>query len=58
MVRVSKIAAFLLRGEMHVDSSGSNIDDCFNSAEELSPKDDGWIILVFSHVNNLKIIWS
>ena len=53
IVRVSKIAAYLLRGEMHVDFSGSNVDDCFNGAEERSPKDDGWIVLVFSHVNNL-----
>ena len=55
IIRVSKIAAYLLRGEVHVDFSSSNVDDCFNSAEEMSPKDDGWIILVFSHVNNLKI---
>ena len=54
IVRVSKIAAYLLRGEVHVDFSGSNVDDCFNGAEERSPKDDGWIVLVFSHVNNLK----
>ena len=54
IVRVSKIAAYLLIGEVHVDSSGSNVDDCFNGAEERSPKDDGWIVLVFSHVNNLK----
>ena len=58
IVRVSKIAEYLLREEVHVDFSGSNIDDCFNGAEERSPKDDGWILLVFSHVNNLKIIWS
>jgi len=43
IVRVSKIAAYLLRGEMHVGFSGSNVDDCFNGAEERSPKDDGWI---------------
>jgi len=55
IVRVSKIAVYLLRGEVYVDFSGSNIDDCFNGAEEWSPKDDGWIVLVFSHVNNLKI---
>ena len=54
IVRVSKIAAYLLRGEVHVDFSGSNVDDCFNSAEERSLKDDGWIILVFSRVNNLQ----
>ena len=53
-VRVSKIAAYLLRGEMHVDFSGSNVDDCFNGAEERYLKDDGWIILVFSHFNNLQ----
>ena len=53
IVRVSKIAVYLLRGEVHVDFSGSNVDDCFNSAEERTPKDDGWIVLVFSHVNNL-----
>ena len=55
IVRVSKIAAYLLRGEVHVDFSGSNIDDCFSGADEWSPKDDGWIVLIFSHVNNLKI---
>ena len=49
IVRVS------LRGEVHVDFSGSNVDDCFNGAEEQSPKDDEWIVLVFSYVNNLKI---
>ena len=54
IVKVSKIAAYLLRGEVHVDFSDSNIDDCFNGAEERSPKDDGWIVLVFSHVNNLQ----
>ena len=27
IVRVSKIAAYLLRGEVHVDFSGSNVDD-------------------------------
>jgi len=53
--RVSKIAAYLLRGEVHVDFSGSNVDDCFNGAKEQSPKDDGWIVLIFSHVNNLKV---
>ena len=58
IVRVSKTAAYLLRGEVHVDFFGSNVDDCFNGAEERSSKDDGWIVLVFSHVNNLKIIWS
>jgi len=58
IVKVSKIAAYLLRGEVYVDFSGSNVDDCFNGAEELSPKYDGWNVLVFSHVNNLKIIWS
>jgi len=40
---------------VNVNFSGSNVDDCFNGAEERSPKDDGWIILVFSLVNNLKI---
>ena len=54
IVRISKIAAYLLRGEVHVDFSGSNVDDCFNGAEERSPKDDGWIVLVFSPVNNLQ----
>ena len=58
IVRVSKIAAYLLRGEVYVDFSGSNVDNCFNGAEEQSSKDDGCIVLVFSHVNNLKIIWS
>jgi len=27
IVKVSKIAAYLLRGEVHVDFSGSNVDD-------------------------------
>ena len=36
MIRVSKIAAYLLREEVHVDFSGSNVDDCFNGAEERS----------------------
>jgi len=58
IVRVSKIAAYLLRGEVHVDFSGSNIDNGFDSAKERSSKDDGWIVLVVSHVNDLKIIWS
>ena len=52
--RVSKTAAYLLIGEVHVDFSSSNVDDCFNGAEERSSKDDGWIVLVFSHVNNLQ----
>ena len=38
-----------------MDFSSSNVDDCFNGAEEWSSKDDGWIVLVFSHVNNLKV---
>jgi hypothetical protein len=58
IVRVSKTAAYLLRGEVYVDFSGSNIDDGFDSAEELSSKDGGWIIFIFSHVNNLKVIYS
>jgi len=45
IVKVSKIVAYLLRGEVHVDFSGSNVDDCFNGAEERSLKDDGWIIV-------------
>ena len=45
---------YLVRGEVHADFFGSNLDDCFNSAEERSSKDDGWIVLVFSHVNNLQ----
>ena len=55
IVKVNKIAAYLLREEVHVDFFDSNVDDCFNGAEEQSSKDDGWIVLVFSHVNNLKI---
>jgi len=58
IVRVIKVVAYLLRGEVHVDFSGSNIDDSFDSVEEQSSKDDGWILLIFSHVNDLKIIWS
>jgi len=48
IVTVSKIAVYLLRGEVHVDFSGSNVDDCFNGAEERSPKEDGWIVLMFN----------
>ena len=58
IVKVSKIAVYLLREEVHVDFSGSNVDDCFNRAEERSSKDDGWIVLIFTHVNNLQIIWN
>jgi len=56
IVRVSKIAAYLLRGEVYVDFSDSNIDDGFDSVEEWASKDDGWIVLVFSYVNDLKIV--
>ena len=41
-----------------MDFSGSNIDDGFDSVKERSSNDGGWIILVFSHVNDLKIVWS
>ena len=58
IVKVSKIAAYVLRGEVHVDFSGSNVDDCFNGAEERSPKDDGWIVLVFNISECLCAIWS
>jgi len=58
IVRVSKIATYLLRGEVHVDFYGSNVDDCFDSVEERSSKDGGWIVLVVSNVNDLNIIWS
>ena len=54
IVKVSKIAAYLLRGEVYVDFSGSNVDDFFDSVEERFSKDDGWIVLVLSHVNNLQ----
>ena len=57
IVKVIKVVAYLLRGEVRVDFSGSNIDDGFDSVEEWSSKDGGWIILVFSHVNDLKIVW-
>ena len=53
-VASSSSCADLVRGEVHVDFSGSSVDDCFNGAEERSPKDDGWIVLVFSHVNNIQ----
>jgi len=56
IVRIIKLVAYLLRGEVHVDFSGSNTDDSFDSVEERSSKDDGWIVLVFSYVNDLKII--
>ena len=48
----------LLQRKVYEDFSGSNIDDGFDSVEEQSSKDGGWIILIFSHVNDLKIIWS
>jgi len=35
IVRVSKIATYLLRGEVHVGFSGSNVDDCFKGASSL-----------------------
>ena len=54
IVKVSKIAAYLLRWEVHVDFSSSNIDDGSDSVEERSSKDDGWIVLIFSHVNDLQ----
>ena len=38
-----------------MDFCGSNVDDCFNGGEKRSSKDDGWIVLVFSRVNNLKV---
>ena len=38
-----------------MDFSGSNVDDCFNGAEERSSKDDGWIVFILSYVNNLKV---
>ena len=31
IVRIIKVVAYLLRGEVHVDLSGSNIDDGFDS---------------------------
>ena len=31
IVRIIKVVAYLLRGEVHVDFSSSNIDDCFDS---------------------------
>ena len=58
IVRIIKVVAYLLKGEVHVDFSGSNVDDGFDSVEERSSKDGGWIILVFYHVNDLKIVWS
>ena len=58
IVRTIKVVAYLLRGKVHVDFFGSNIDDNFDSVKERSSKDDRWIVLVFSHVNDLKIIWS
>ena len=58
IVRIIKVVAYLLRGEVHVDFSSSTIDDGFDSVEKRSSKDGGWIILVFYHVNDLKIIWS
>ena len=54
IARIIKVVAYLLRGEVHVDFSGSNVDDWFNGAEERSSKDGGWIVLVFSHVNDLQ----
>jgi len=54
IVRVSKTVAYLLWGKVHVDFSGSNVYDCFDGAKERSSKDDGWIVLIFSQVNNLQ----
>jgi len=58
IIRVIKVAAYHLRGEVHVDFSGSNVDNSFDSAEERTSKDDRWIVLVSSHVNDLKIVWT
>jgi len=58
IVRIIKVVAYLLKGEVHVDFSGSNVDDGLDSVAERSFKDGGWIIFIFSLVNVLKIIWS
>ena len=47
IVRIIKVATYLLRGEVHVDFSCSNVDDGFNGAKERSSKDNEWIILIF-----------
>jgi len=39
IVKVSKIAAYLLSREVHVDFSGSNVDDCFRGVQ-------GWPLLI------------
>ena len=38
IVRVSKIAAYLLWGKVYMDFSSSNVDNCFNGAEERLPR--------------------
>jgi len=46
IVRIIKVVAYLLKGEVHVDFFGFNIDNGFDIAEERSSKDGGWIVLV------------
>ena len=38
-----------------MDFSSSIVDDRFDSAKLRYSKDDGWVVLIFSHVNDLKI---
>ena len=57
IVKDSKIAVYLLRGEVHVDFSGSNVDDCFNGAEERYPKDDGCPLISISLYHH-EVCWS
>ena len=56
--RLRRLLLVLLRGEVHVDFSGSNVDDRFDGAQERSSKDDGRIVLVFSHANDQKSVWT
>ena len=50
-----EITEYLFSKELEVDLSRSNIDDCVCGVEERPSKDDGCIIVFFSHVQNHEV---
>jgi len=44
--------AYLFRREFEMDLSYSNVNDGLGSVEERSSLDDGWITLIFTHVDD------
>jgi hypothetical protein len=44
------MATYFSYREVEVHFSYSNVDDGFSSVQEQSSKDNGWIILILSHV--------